>query len=423
MTEIETSQKVNRTARLIFGGVILLSVGLLFGWSIFRDPLTAIFPEWTPTRISITFTLSIVMNCIGGFTSGILSSRIPYRTIVRIAVALIIIGFVMITVLLDPSEEVRSLHILYIFYGVIVGFGAGLAFNSIMSSVMRWYPDLSGMAAGILMFGYGLGGMALGSVVNGLANNIGIINTFAVIGVIMAVIMLVLSIPTRIPSASELEKIAAAAPVTRKASSGPQGSGRESTLTETMKSPAFWLLFFWGVTAATCGMTVLNSAANIADHFGAPALLGLITTVFFSLGCLLLGYSFDRLGRRRAMLVNAAVLLIGGLSLTLGAIMYNVAFIFVGISCIGFGFGGNPPMMSAATMSFFGAKHFAINYATISFCLLVAAIIGPLLSSRLQEIAEGSYLPAFIMIIIVSLINLVIVLVLNRMSKKRGLEK
>jgi len=400
----------------------MLCIGLNLGWSIFRDPLTEIFPEWTPTRISVTFTIAMIVLCIGGFLSGKLSTRISYRAILRIALACILAGFVLITLLLDPQEEARSLFILYIGYGGLFGFGVGITFVTVPGSVIRWFPDRAGLSTGLLMFGYGLGGMAIGSVVNAFAKSIGIINTFAAVGAIIAVVMFVLSLAIRVPTSEELAKIAAnsRAPVT--AASIPKIPEYEFSITQVFKSSAFWLLFFWGATAAAAGMTVINSAANIAGYFGAPALLGLITSVFFSLGCLLFGYFFDRLGSRRAMLLNAAFLIIGGVSLVLGAVAFNVAFVIIGLSCVGFGFGGNPGMMPSATMRLFGEKNFNINFAAATFCCLPAALVGPLVSSRLQEAAGGSYLPAFIMVIIISALNLVTVFGLSSVSKKRGLE-
>jgi len=417
-----TGSNTNRTARLISGVVMLLCIGLLYGWSIFRDPLTAVFPEWTPTRISMTFTLSMIFYCVGGFVSGKLTASVAHRTILRLAIVLILAGFVLISVLLDPHDETTSLYILYVFYGVFCGFGAGLAYNAIVGSVMRWYPDMAGMASGMLMFGFGVGGMALGSVVNAFAKTIGIINTFTVIGAIMAVILFVLSIPTRIPSSDELTKIAAAAKEAVKSQAATPRPAREFSLTEMLKTSAFWVFFFWGITAATCGLLIFNSAANIATYFGAPALLGLITSVFYSIGCLWFGYSFDRLGRSNAMLMNVAILIIGGVCLTLGAVTGHAAFIFAGLSLVGFSFGGNPSMMSATTLRFFGPKHFAVNYATMTFSLLPAAIVGPLVSSRLQEISGGSYLPSFIMVVIIAAANLLTVILLNRISKKYEFE-
>ena len=422
MAAIENGRNVSRIARLIYGGVMMLCIGLNLGWSIFREPLTEIFPEWTATRISVTFTIAMIVLCIGGFVSGKLSTRISYRAILRIAATCILAGFVLVTLLLDPKEEARSLLVLYICYGGLFGFGVGFTFVSIPSSVIRWFPDRAGLSTGLLMFGYGMGGMALGSVVNAFAKSIGIINTFAAVGAIIAVVIFVLSLSIRVPSSAELAMIAANSRATVTTSSRSKIPEHDFSITQVFRSSAFWLLFFWGATAAAAGMTVINSAANIAGYFGAPALLGLISSVFFSLGCLLFGYFFDRLGSRRAMLLNAAFLLIGGVSLVLGAVAFNIAFVIVGISCVGFGFGGNPGMMPSATMRLFGDKNFNINFGAVTFCCLPAALIGPLVSSGLQEAAGGSYLPAFIMVIIISALNLVTVFGLSNVSKKRGLE-
>ena len=48
-----------RYARLALGVLFMLLLGVGYAWSILRAPLSAVFPAWTPTAISLTFTLSM----------------------------------------------------------------------------------------------------------------------------------------------------------------------------------------------------------------------------------------------------------------------------------------------------------------------------------------------------------------------------
>jgi len=395
------------TTQLIGGTAMLLFLGLIYAWSIFRAPLTEIFPEWTPTKISMTFTLSITFFCIGGFTAGRLAAKISHRAIIRISAALILMGFVMITLLMNPSAANFSLNILYIFYGVFGGVGVGLAYNAILSAVNKWFPGRVGMASGILLLGFGIGGIVLGSIVNFLSGRIGIIPVFAILGVILAAVLFSLSFIIRVPAAAGQGAV----------------NAEGYTLSEMLKTPAFWVFFLWVMTSSIAGLLAMNSAANIAIFFGAPALLGLIVTVFNGIGRAALGLSYDRFGRPKAMIMNNVILLAGGAILVIGAFTGVVAFIFIGLPLVGISYGGTPALTSASTMGFFGPKNYPINFATATFALLPGSVIGPLLSSRLQEQSGGEYFTTFVMLVVVGAVSMTLTLILNAIVRNTGLER
>ncbi|MDR3364589.1 MAG: MFS transporter, partial [Clostridiales Family XIII bacterium] len=185
----ENNQGGYRVAILVIGTVMLLFLGLIYAWSIFRAPLAGIFPDWTATQISMTFTISIVCFCAGGFAAGKLSAKIRHRYIILLSAAFILIGFVAITLLLDGAAPGRSLAALYIFYGVFGGGGVGLSYNTLLGVVARWFPGRAGMASGILLLGFGVGGLALGSLVSVLSGSAGMNTTFLILGILLAAIL------------------------------------------------------------------------------------------------------------------------------------------------------------------------------------------------------------------------------------------
>ena len=52
--------------------------------------------------------------------------------------------------------------LLYLGYGVIGGIGLGLGYVSPVSTLIRWFPDRRGMAAGMAIMGFG-GGAIVGT--------------------------------------------------------------------------------------------------------------------------------------------------------------------------------------------------------------------------------------------------------------------
>ena len=47
------------------GTLLLLFCGLIYAWSLFRTPFQVIFPQWSVSQLSMTFTVSMVFFCLG----------------------------------------------------------------------------------------------------------------------------------------------------------------------------------------------------------------------------------------------------------------------------------------------------------------------------------------------------------------------
>ena len=60
----------NRWLRVAVGTVMMLCLGTLYAWSIFRAPFGARYPDWTASDLSLNFTISMVCYCAGGFLGG-----------------------------------------------------------------------------------------------------------------------------------------------------------------------------------------------------------------------------------------------------------------------------------------------------------------------------------------------------------------
>ena len=59
-----------RWLRVAVGTVMMLCLGTLYAWSIFRAPFGALYPSWTTADLSMNFTISMVCYSAGGFLGG-----------------------------------------------------------------------------------------------------------------------------------------------------------------------------------------------------------------------------------------------------------------------------------------------------------------------------------------------------------------
>ncbi|MCH3916793.1 MAG: MFS transporter [Spirochaetia bacterium] len=402
-----------RWVYLTVGTVMLLCLGLLYAWSIFRIPLKAMFPGWTATQISMTFTISMIFFCLGGSFSGKLRNILQGRYIVLIAAGLLLVGFWMVSTI-DATVPGTSLQKLYVFYGICCGTGVGMAYNSIISTVTKWFPDNMGLASGILLMGFGLGGLLLGSVVNAVIGIIGLTATFFRLAILIAIVLAIGSFFIRMPAAVSAEVSDAASG----SENGCKEKRREYTVGQMLQTPAFWVAFLWFTIISAAGLMIINSAATIAVAFGASAVFGLAVSIFNGAGRVTMGTLFDKIGRHKSMMCNSLIMLLGGSVLFCGAMTTGILLIFLGLMLIGIGYGGSPALTSAVINGFFGSENYPVNFSVANFCLIPAALFGPLISSKLQDLSGGSYGSTFVMIMVFGLIAFILNLVLRGLSKE-----
>ena len=400
---------------LAVGTLMMLLVGLLHAWSIFRAPLSIMFPEWNATQMSTTFTVSILSFCILGFISGKLLQRVKVGTVLRIASVALAIGFTASSLSLNEKNAALSFTMLIVFYGIFCGGGVGLVYNSIIATITKWFPGKTGIVSGTLLMGFAFGSIILGNVVNELTSEIGFKLTFIIVGVSIAILICIGSFFVKSPHLLE--------PSLRSTSDGKNTENlpRSYTVSEMIKMPTAWLQFICMAALGTGGMIMLNSAAVVAMHFGTTAVVGLIFTVFGGIGRVCVGEYFDKFGRVKAVNVVSIGMMLAGFILFLGAQSGNLIFILIGLPILGLSFGGGPPINIGMTFKFFGPKYFPANCGFMTLILIPSATIGPLLSSRLQDASNGEFDSTFIMIIVMGAITLITGFIVTLLAKRDGL--
>ena len=413
---------MNTNKRWLYLGtatLTLLFLGLIYAWSIFRTPLGEMFPDWSISQMSLTFTISMIFFCLGGFAGGLMSKKFSVRVRFLISAVMLFIGFFMVSTI-KPDNPAGSLTILYIFYGIFGGGGVGFAYNTVIGTLNKWFPDKVGLASGIMLMGFGLGGLVLGSIVNSMIGSMGILPVFKILGIVIAVICVLAAFIIKAPTAEDSRALSVlAAANTKKADAGSAPSAvRDYSAGEMLRTARFWFFTLWAILLNSAGLLVINSAANISVAFGGTAVLGMIVSLFNGAGRIIAGNNFDRFGRKTATITNNAFMLAAGIFLTLGGMSSKYIFILIGLIFVGLAYGGCPTITSAYINKAFGPANFPTNFSIANFSLIPAATIGPMISSALLESAGGSYNTNFYAIIGFSVAALVMWFLLNMSSKE-----
>ena len=401
------------------GTLTLLFLGLIYAWSIFRTPFGELFPDWSISQLSMTFTISMIFFCLGGFAGGLLTKRFSIRARLMLSATMLLVGFLAVS-MVKPDSPASSLAMLYVFYGVFGGGGVGIAYNGVIGTLNKWFPDKVGLASGIMLMGFGLGGLALGSIVNSMIGTMGVLPVFRILGVVICAVCVLAALIIRAPGEADagmLAELAASAAKAAGAEKTDAAEIKDYSAGEMLKTPKFWFFTIWAILLNSAGLLVINSAANISVAFGGTAVLGMIVSLFNGAGRIVAGNNFDRRGRFFSTLVNNAFMLAAGLLLALGGMSGKYIFILCGLVFVGLAYGGCPTITSAYINKAFGPANFPTNFSIANFSLIPAATIGPMISSALLESAGGSYDTNFYAIIGFSAAAAVFWVLLNRASR------
>ena len=141
---------------------IHLCIGSVYAWSIFNPPLERVQgvvgrapADWSLGSVVWIFTVAIVFLGLSAAVAGKWLERVGPRLVGTVAAACWGGGFLVGA----AGIWTHQLWLVYLGYGVIGGCGLGLGYVSPVSTLIRWFPDRRGMAAGMAIMGFGGGAM------------------------------------------------------------------------------------------------------------------------------------------------------------------------------------------------------------------------------------------------------------------------
>jgi OFA family oxalate/formate antiporter-like MFS transporter len=371
----------------VFWALIMqLCLGNLYTWSIFRTPLMKQY-GWTIQQATVPFTLSIVFFAVGMVFAGRWQDKAGPR-IVGITGGIILgAGFLL------ASQIGGTLGGLYLAYGVLGGLGVGFAYVTPIATCVKWFPDMRGGITGLAVLGFGAGSMLGAPIGTALIGKVGVLNTFAIFGVVFGVLTSLAGAMLRNPPAGYRPAgwtPPAPAP-------GVKAVKYDYAPTEMVKTPQFYLLWFIYLFGAGVGLMVISQAVPMGVEMAglertvAAGALGTMA-IFNGLGRPAFGAISDKIGRSNATMLAFALYIVALLGVLRNAstfVMYTT-----GISMVGFAYGGYLALMPSYTADYFGTKNLGINYGWVFSAWGAAGILGPIIGAQVRA-ATGSFVGAF----------------------------
>ena len=358
--------KRKRAVYLVVSTVSLAVFGLIYAWSIFATPLSTEF-GWDRGALQNTFNILMICFCIAQLVGGIIVKKIGSRTTLLIAGVLALVGFGGTALFAD-----KSLIGIYAAYGVLGGFGGGMAYIVVISDANSWFPDKIGFSSGMLMMGAGLGTLVFGTPLGALADAIGIRGMFVVLAVITFAVSAFMAFFLKVAPA-DINSI-----VSKPGAKVLDESAYEND--NPLATPMFYLYFVWAVLCISIGVTLIGGSKQGALVVGvedtlATFVVGLVSTMN-GLGRFVFGNLFDKLGLRRTILVATVVTLAASAGLVMaysgaGGAVYIVSALFVGM-----GYGAIPVIASGFVRQRFGGKNYARNLGLTNLSAAISSFFG-----------------------------------------------
>jgi OFA family oxalate/formate antiporter-like MFS transporter len=378
---------LNRWVYATAGVCILLLAGLIYAWSVFAVPIGSEFSTWSKAQLSVTFTIAMIFFCLGGLLGGTLAGTVSVKVNIVMSGALFLAGFWL-------TAQTQALWQLYAGFGVMGGLASGLAYNAVMSTMSKWFPDRRGLISGILLMGFGFSSFLTGKgfQMYTAAAPGGWRVAFQCLGALFFVLMASGSIFFENPPKD-------AAEARKSAVSDGENAGLPPT--QTLRHSSFWISYCWSVLAGAAGLVLVSQASGIVmevnplTESGVVVILVGVISVFNGLGRVAFGLLYDAKGYRFAMTFDV-LLSLAAAGILLGAIttrrfsLVPLGFVFGGLA-----FGGVPTCVSALTGDFYGMKYYPVNYSLICTNLIFASF-GSTVAGGLYDLS-GSYASAMLM--------------------------
>ncbi|MGR7560793.1 OFA family MFS transporter [Klebsiella aerogenes] len=410
-----------------------LCIGMAYGFSVYWLPMSQLIGgsaplqcpvdmsfwqqlvtrqcDWKISLLGWTYTLFFVFLGCSAALWGSWLEKVGPRLVSFVATLCWCGGLV----LASAAIYFHQLWLLWLGAGVIGGIGLGLGYISPVSTLLRWFPDKRGMAAGMAIMGFGGGALVGAPLANWLINffadgqESGVWQSILALAVIYALFMLCGTFGYRLPPMGWH-------PVGVKAQ---RAISKQPTVqvhvSVAWRTPQFWLLWLVLWLNVTAGIGILGMASPMLQEIFAGKLLSLdlgwqelnaeqlkriatmaagftgLLSLFNILGRFFWASVSDMCGRKVtfALIFFLGTLLYGTLPLINhgGYVAFFVCALCVIISMYGGGFATIPAYLADV----FGSQMVGAIHGRLLTAWSAAGISGPVLVNYLREyqLAQG----------------------------------
>ena len=355
---------------LIASCFINLCIGSIYAWSVFASPMAEYLSALTGTTftagtLAIVFTVTNSVGPITMITGGRINDKFGPKKVIFVGGLIFGIGMIL-------AGYSKSLPMLILTYGVILGLGVGMVYGCTISNSIKFFPDKRGLVGGVTTAAYGLSSVIIPPIANSIINAFDVTMAFKSIGVAFLIIVCVSSFfIEKCPSNFVPEGWTPPANLDNKLNKN------DKDWREMLSSPIFYVM----ITLLTCG-------------------------AFYGLMCTSMAF----------------IISIVGLFCLAISSQGDIVKFYIGISIVGVCFGAFMGVFPGFTVDQFGAKNNSVNYGIMFIGFAFAGYIAPTVMKNVYA-SYGDYKRAFIIGIVMALVGLGLTFVYRFVNNKDLVKK
>ena len=394
---------------IVATGVLTMQSLIGFSFGIFLISLTTDF-DWERGALSLALSINMLVSGPLTILSGKLSDKYGPRLLVTANGILTGISLLLMS-------RVSSLWQVYLAWGIILGVAGSCGGIPIMSTIPRWFTKRRGIALGITLAGFGLGGIIAPPLAQWLISDYSWRQAYLVLGILSLIIITSLAqflkhSPQRIGLKPYGENGTIA-----NGQSLSSGAGGFS-LKLAFKTKRFYLIGLIETCFFFCVQVIIVHIAAYAVDIKIPAVVAAsilsIVATGSTLGRLSMGFMADWIGARRALV---ACLAMAALALIWLIFSREVWMFYLFAVLFGLAWGGMGPSINLITAESFGLKSLGMILAGLTLFGTLGGALGAPLAGYIFDVTR-SYSSAFLIgVVLCTLATTLSLLVLRHKDK------
>lgn len=361
---------------LLLGTVTMLCIGTIYGWSVLKVPLAENF-GWQASWLALAYALGFCAFCMGSAAGSQLPRKIGFRTTLLLGGIAIFAGYALLSTL-----DGRNILLLYAYFSLLVGGGIGISYPILLAWITDWFPDMQGLCSGVLTMGFGCSALLLVKPASKLFQvpDIGWRGTYMFLGFcgLAALLLCALLLRGQPPVQKDNQAVR---------------SSRNFTASEAIRHPSFWTLYIYLVFNSILGSTIIALSYDYCIYLDfsastAATLVGMVSA-FNGVSRIPFGLLYDRLDRKRMMLVGSCSVTLAALTLLTATVLGSKLLAVLGLALAGFSYGYGTVLNPNLLRTFFGERNFPAIFSVSN----TRAVIGSMLNPALTQlfVVTGSF--------------------------------
>jgi MFS transporter, OFA family, oxalate/formate antiporter len=396
-------KETNRWAVLVSSMGILMCTGAVYAFSVLAGPLSAA-RGWTMPEVMGAFAINAALGPIPMILGGFLTDKGWSKWSTMAGAVLFGVGFAL-------TGTATSLTQLYVYYGLMAGFGQGFAYSGCLSNTIRFFPDKKGLASGLITAGMGGAAIIAAPIANQLIQSQGVSTTFVRMGIAYAIISFTCSLFIKVAPKDYMPKNMNAA-----ATAAAKKPVVNKNWKEMLQDGKFYLIILMFAMGAFSGLMIASNASPIGQSmFGLTAAAAAVYVSVYSLsntlGRVVWGAVSDKLGQSTTISIMYSVIILTFLVLIFVKSMIGFT---LGIVGLGLCFGGVMGVFPSLVMDNFGPRYQGVNYGIVFIGYSTSAFVAPKVTAGISAANNGDFTKAFYVAIAVATCGLILDLVYKK---------